>query len=200
MNDLPLGRVAWIGAGWQPASDFLDGPLRSVRAVSVGNITDSRIDTDALGTVSVPFDGKLDRYLAQPGDVLVACRGTQPKVAIAPPELLGVLVTSTLIMVRLQGGLLPEVLFAYLRSPRGQSALLALVRSGTRQVALSPRDLSQMPVPVPPMECQHLIAQLVRDAEEQFGAGLEAAKARRDVAHRVAMERLLAPGGGRDAR
>jgi len=192
MRQVALGHIASIAAGWQSPPDRIEGTVvRALPAVSVGDIVDGRVDLTGLGRIPAPLGGNLDRYLVQPGDVLVACRGTQPKVAIAPSELAGVLLTSTLIMVRLHDDLLPEVLFAYLRSSRGQRELLGLVRSGTKQFAVSPRDLARLLVPVPTMEMQRRIAALVDVAEGQFQAGLEAATVRRDVAYALA-GRLLA--------
>lgn len=188
-----LGRLARIIAGWQPLPE--EASTCRLPAVSVRDLKDGHVMLDDLETVSVPAGGKLDRYLVEPGDVLVACRGTVPKVAIAPPELAGAVLTSTLIGVRLDGQLLPEVLFVYLRSAPGQSALLSRVRSGTQQIALAPRDLAQLDVPLPPMEVQRRIAELIRAAEDQYVAAERAAEVRRGIAHRIAFEQIAVPEG-----
>jgi restriction endonuclease S subunit len=187
MEYVHLGRVARVFAGWQPQRDKAGPEAHRLPAISVRDLRDGHVATGELETVPVPVAGNLDRYLVQTGDVLVACRGTVPKVAIAPPELSGVVLTSTLIGVRLDSQLLPEVLFVYLRSAPGQSALLSRVRSGTQQIALTPRDLAALEVPLPPMATQRRIAELVRAAEDQYVAAEAAARLRRDIVHEVAL-------------
>lgn len=188
-----LGTVGRVIAGWQPPRDGGGPEARRLPAISVRDLRDGHVATDALETVSVDMPGKLDRYLVEPGDLLVACRGTIPKVAIAPPELSGVILTSTLIGVRLDSRLLPEVLFVYLRSTPGQRALLSRVRSGTQQIALTPRDLAALEVPLPPVDVQRRIADLVRAAEDQYAAAEVAARLRRDIVCEVALEVIGAP-------
>lgn len=183
-----LATVGRIFAGWQPPREEADQEAHRLPAISVRDLRDSHVATGELETVSVPVAGKLDRYLVQTGDVLIACRGTVPKVAIAPPELAGAVLTSTLIGVRLDGQLLPEVLFVYLRSAAGQRALLSRVRSGTQQIALAPRDLAELEVPLPPMDVQAQIAALVRAAEDHYVAAETAARLRRDIICEVALE------------
>lgn len=194
-DSVRLGTVGRVIAGWQPPRDGGGPEAHRLPAVSVRDLREGHVATDALETVSVDKPGKLDRYLVEPGDVLVACRGTVPKVAIAPPGLAGAVLTSTLMAVRLNGELLPEVLFVYLRSAPGQSALLSRVRSGTQQIALAPRDLAQLDVPLPPMEVQRRIAELVRAAEDQYMAAERAAEVRRDIAHRIAFEQIAGSEG-----
>ncbi len=182
-----LDQVARVFGGWQPPREEASPAAHRLTAVSVRDIRDGHIATDALETVLVDLPGKVDRYLVEAGDVLVACRGTVLKVAIAPPQLAGVVLTSTLIGVRLGSQLLPEVLFVYLRSALGQRALLSRVRSGTQQIALAPRDLAELEVPLPPMEVQDRIAELVRAAEELYAGAESAARLRRDIACQVAL-------------
>lgn len=192
MEHRRLGQVARVFGGWQPPREEASPAAHRFAAVSVRDIRDGHVGTDALETVFVDLPGKLDRYLVEPGDVLVACRGTVLKVAIAPPELAGVVLTSTLIGVRLDGQLLSEVLFVYLRSALGQRALLSRVRSGTQQIALAPRDIAELEVPLPPIGVQRQIADLVRAGEWQYVAGEAAARLRREIAYRLALESMEA--------
>lgn len=157
-------------------------------AISVKDISDGHVRSDALERLSLSSPTKASRYLAEPGDILVACRGTVPKVALVPPNLAGALLTSTLIGIRMNGRLLPEVLYLYLQSPDGQKALLSRARSSTQQIALTPRDVAQLEVPLPAMDIQQRIAELVRLAEQHYGAAEAAARLRREVAHDVALK------------
>jgi len=193
MEYVHLGHVARVFVGWQPPREEAGPETCRLPAISVRDLRDGHVAARELEAVPVPVAGNLDRYLVQTGDVLVACRGTVPKVAIAPPELSGVVLTSTVIGVRLDDHLLPEVLFVYLRSAPGQSALLSRVRSGTQQIALTPRDVAALEVPLPPMATQRRIAELVRAAEDQYVAAEAAARLRRDIVHEVALEVIGTP-------
>lgn len=165
---------------------------QKVAVVSIGDIQDGRMHPDRLSQTQVEHVSKIERYQVQPGDVLVASRGTQPKVCIVPPEAAGAVLTSTLTSIRTDSSqLLPEVLVAYLISPAGQKALLAQVRSATGQIALTVADLAEMEVPVPPLGVQRRMAELVRLTDACYAAATEAATLRRDIGYRRALETCL---------
>ncbi len=165
----------------------------TVRAISVKDLGGGRIATDGLEEIRVPHASDAERYGVHPGDVLVAVRGTVAKIALVPAGLSGVVLTSTLAGIRAGAGtLLPEVLYAYLRSAAGQAALSAHARSATGQIALTARDIRDIEVPVPPMEDQHRIAAIVRDLEAYEMAAGEALRARREIATQLTA-RLMTP-------
>lgn len=197
MDYIRLGDVAHIYGGWQPPREEASPAAHRLTAVSVKDIRDGHFAAGTLEGVLVDVPAKLDRYLVQPGDVLVACRGTVPKIAIVPPDLAGSLLTSTLIGVRTGGRLLPEVLFLYLSSAPGQRGLLSRVRSGTQQIALTTRDIAELQVPLAPMEVQRRIADLVRLAESQYVAAETAARLRREIVHEVALAAMARVGSPR---
>jgi len=118
---------------------------------------------------------------------VVTCRGTQLKVAQVGDSARGAVISSNLIGIRPGPDVLPSVLFAYFRSSQGQAALLGRSRSSTQTLALSPKSVGRIAVPVPPMEVQRRVAELVRLAEESYAAAVEAAEWRRKVAHHVAI-------------
>jgi len=187
MNYIRLADAADIYTGWQIPRGEPETGGHPLRAISLRDITDGHIVADGVETVSVGVPAKVDRYLVQAGDILVACRGTVSKVAIVPPELAGALLTSTLIGIRMDGRLFPEVVFVHLRSGRGQRALMSRVRSATQQIALAPGDIAQLEVPLPPMDVQRRIADLVRAAEWHYLTTERAARLRRQIAYRLAL-------------
>ena len=139
---------------------------------------------------------RIDRYRVEAGDIVLTCRGTQLKIALVPEDMSGVVISSNLIAVRPGPQLVPWVLFAFLQGPQGQAALLRRSRSSNLSIALSPKSVGQIVVPVPPMEIQERIAALMRSAEENYVAAIRAARRRRTVAQLVAnnlLTRELAP-------
>ena len=190
---LPLHTVADVFAGLALSgrSPAGKGP-EPIRVISVGDIQDGRVANSNLSQIVVERRAKVERYLAESGDVLVACRGTQAKVFLVPAHLAGVVVTSTLIGIRPRGRLLPEVLTAYLRSAAGQQELLSHMRSATGQIALTVGDVAEMEVPVPPIGEQERLAELIRTADACYMAAIEGAGLRRDIAYQLAVDVIVA--------
>ena len=157
-----------------------------VRAISVKDLVAGRIATDGLEEVRVRHPSDAERYRVQVGDVLVAVRGTVAKIALVPDGLSGVVLTSTLAGIRAEADtLLPEVLYAYLRSAAGQAALSAHARSATGQIALTVRDIASIEIPAPPMAVQRRIAEIVSAIETYENTAAEALRLRRQLADEV---------------
>lgn len=153
-----------------------------VRVVSVKDIGAGGLMAAGLEETSVEHVAEVARYVLQPGDVLISVRGTQLKVAVVPEDLAGAVATATVAVIRFRdGGLLPEVLAAYLRSPAGQAQLSSRARSATGQIALTARDIRDIEVPVPPMAVQRRIAGLVRELDAYEAAASEAIQRRRET-------------------
>lgn len=153
-----------------------------IKAVTVKDISSGGVDVEGVDELAVAHVSDVDRYLLQPGDVLLSVRGTQLKVAVAPDALAGAVATATLAVIRvLDGGMLPEVLATYLGSPTGQAQLNARARSATGQIALTARDIRDIEVPVPPMEAQQRIAELTREMDAYENAANEAIQQRREA-------------------
>ena len=185
----PLAEVAEIFTGLASArrAAHAEDESTTVALVNVRDLDDGRVASlEQLETRPVPRDYSADRYRIREGDVLVTCRGTQLKVARVTGNAHGAVMSSNLIGIRTGPDLLSPVLFAFLRSRRGEAALLARSRSSTLSLALSPKSVGQIEVPVPPIEVQQQIAELVSAAEENYVAALGAAEQRRTVAHEVA--------------
>ncbi len=157
-------------------------PLINVRDLSEGRVP----PIERLEARPVPKGYSADRYQVHAGDVVITCRGSQLKVACIAEEAHGAVLSSNLIGIRTGPDLLAPVLFAFLQSPRGQAALLGRSRSSTLGLALSPKSVGRLEVPVPPLEVQQQIAELVRAAEDHYVAAIEAAERRRMLGREVA--------------
>jgi restriction endonuclease S subunit len=130
---------------------------------------------------------------------LVTCRGTQLKIGLVLEESDGAVISSNLIGIRPLHDVLPPVLFAYLNSAAGISALRGRSRSSTLTLALSPKSVGRIEVPVPPLEIQRQIAELVQAGEDNYTAAIGAAAKRRMVAHEVANNLLVGALAGETA-
>lgn len=149
-----LGQVAEILAGVAPERSA-SGPARFLQ---IGDLREGEGPT-ITGTVP-----QVTRATpVQLGDVLVASRGSPAAIAEARPSFLGAYVTSDVYLVRpdkrrLEAG----YLLAYLRLPAVQSKLREATAGS--QVPRIPRPaLDELEVPLPPLERQRRIAELVAE-------------------------------------
>ena len=171
---------------------------RGLRAIPLLNVRDLRGGhapaADALERRVVAADADVDRYMVRTDDVVITCRGTQLKVASITPSTAGALISANLIGIRAGAEVLPPVLLAFLQSEAGQRTLVQRGRSSTSSLSLTPKSVGQLSIPVPPKAVQNQIAELVRAAEDNHIAAIQAAEQRRAVALAVALELLRGEG------
>lgn len=110
-------------------------------------------------------DRRYDRYLLQPGDVLVQARGRHPAgivelrdAAIAAPGLHTLRADPR--------RLTPAYLSWVLSHPKTQ-ATIASVAQGTHAPFLSKQGLIELRIPVPPLSVQHQITDVIRTREHE---------------------------------
>lgn len=164
---------------------------QQIPVINVGDLHDGLIaPLDELSGPPIPSAARNESYRVQADDVVLTSRGTRLKVARVTSAAAGAVISSNLIAIRLGEELLAPVLLAYLQGPRGRAALMGRSRSSTISLALSAKSVGRLLVPIPPMEVQHQIADLVRAAGDNYAAALRAAEQRRAVAHAVALDLL----------
>ncbi len=187
----PLRTVAHIFLGLAEGRLRGNGDADTRPILNVRNLQDGHLPpADALTKRSVPADADVTRYTVRRNDVVITCRGTQLKVASIGLATEGVLISSNLIAIRAGVDLLPAVLLAFLLSPDGQKALLKRGRSSTSSISLTPGAVGELSLPLPPIEIQRRIAELVTAGEDNYTAALRAATQRRAIAHAVAVSLL----------
>ena len=112
-------------------------------------------------------------------------------MGIIPNELDGVVVNSTLMAVRPSPALDSRLLAAYLSHPDGQAALAAIAQSGTIQMNLTVNAVSKLEIPLPSIDVQRQMAEMLTAADIAYESAIEAAHARRRLARRVAFDNIL---------
>lgn len=184
-----IGNLANIFAGMPTKSSECHEIGRGGTVLTVRSLTGIGIDGDQLEHHEV-VSRATDQYKVQTGDLLLSARSTSLKTAIVPAELDGCVINATLIGVRCLPNLLPRLLIAWLDGPEGQAALQAVSQSGTLQMNITVAGLSRILVPVPPMETQRQLVQLLDAADEAHLAAVQAAKDRHQLATQIVAERL----------
>jgi hypothetical protein len=185
----PIGDFAKIFAGMPTKSSDRQEVGRWGNVLTVRSLTGTGIDLTQLEEHGV-VGRSVDQYQVQAGDLLLSARSTSLKTAIVPKELDGRLINATLIGVRCLPKLLPRLLAAWLVGPEGQAALQAVSQSGTLQMNITVAGLSKIRVPVPSLETQHQLVELLKAADEAHRAAVQAAEDRHQLAIQIVAERL----------
>lgn len=132
------------------------------------------------------------RTRARPGDVLLAARGTQFRVAIVEQASAGAIIGANLIAVRLGPELLPEVLAVWLTSPAGKAEVQRLGASSNRLLSLTVSAVAGLEVPIPPRDRQAQIAALYHASRTAYRTALAAAECRHSLGRAAAIALLSA--------
>lgn len=115
-----------------------------------------------------------ERASVRQGDLLVTCKGSLLKVGFVTEDSIGAIASSNLILVRPNPDQIQSpVLFAILRSPSVMDELKSRSRSSIQTIAISPRDIGSLSIPLPPLELQQKLAELIESTAEHSKAVLE---------------------------
>lgn len=149
-----LKDVADVFRGKAVTSKDEDG---NIAIVNISNISETGIDYENLDTV-YDEERKVARYILEEGDVLIATKGFTIKVAVYEKQPQMVIASSNLCVVRPNTKLINGIyLKLFLESETGMKLLKSLQR-GTTIVNINYKDISELEVPVPPMDEQLEIA------------------------------------------
>lgn len=164
---------------------FLGAPLYSIMKlpksktgiplINIKDIIEDNIQTEGITRFDCKQFRNSERYVVVPGDIIIACRGTQLKIAVVPNYFNKALITSNLIAMRLKNDVLPLYLATYLRSAQGQKKLLSQIYSSGISIMLKISDLEEIKSPVPQLLLQKKISVLANTAERYYRSSIESA-------------------------
>lgn len=162
-------------------------PVIGVRDLQDGVVT-AREELDTVGF----YDRKrADNYAVHEDDVLVTGRGTLLKFGLVGRETAGAIASGNVIVVRPGKVATGGTLFAILSSEVFRPKIEVLRRGATTLLSLSPKDLANLEVDLPPLDEQRRIAALVTNTQIAYRTALEAAEIRRSLARRLIDARLF---------
>lgn len=187
-----LGDFAHIYVGLPTKESNTQKVGRSGNVLTVRALTGTDIDANTLSLVK--FDGRdVEKYRVAMGDVLLSSRSTSLKTAIVPEELDGVVINATLLGIRCLPTLEPRLLIAWLNHPEGQAALANVSQSATAQMNITIAGLGKLEAPVPPVDVQKRMVELLEATDEVYATAIKAAEDRRRLAHEIVIAQLLNP-------
>ncbi len=160
---LPLGQLARAFKG-KAVSGKAD-PGR-ISYINLSDMTEFGIDYDHLKTFAEDLD-KVQKYLLETGDVLVASKGTVKKVAVFESQDFPVVASSNITVLRPTEELSGFYLKLFLESDLGQ-ALLDRTDKGKAVLNISTAQLLEIPVPHIPLVKQDYLVQYAYKGQADY--------------------------------
>lgn len=129
----------------------------SISVVNISNLQDGQVVWEGLDQIQEDYR-KVKRYEIEEGDLLLTCRGTVRKIAVAKGVPERTILSANLISIRFDQRVLSDYVRVFLESPTGMQ-LVDSLQMGTTVMNLSPKDLGELEIPVPPLATQQKIAE-----------------------------------------
>lgn len=156
-------------------------PVIQIRDIEEGEMIFDNIERMPIQTKDI------ERVTAKPGDILVASRGTQQKIAIVPDYEGRLVVSSMFVIIRLhdKNEVAPEYVKRILESPVGRY-FFEVSQSGSTVTVLTPNDIRAVEIPLLPPEQQQAFIRELDEADEIVRKALEERKNRYFTAYEKA--------------
>lgn len=175
-KNIALSDVCEIQSGYTSRSALIKDEFGGVPAIQLGDLRGD-IEVPLALTSRFRLEGKLDRYLVSPGDILFRSRGDNNAAVIvtggAGDQAIALL---PLIILRAHTDVvLPEFLAWLINQPEAQRYLNSCAR-GTK-LRMIPRDcLDRLPINIPDLTTQNLVIEANRLAAREASLLRELAK------------------------
>ena len=124
----------------------------NIGVINISDMTETGINYGSLGMIE-DEERKISRYALEEGDVLITARGTVIKTAVFQKQSFTCITSANINVIRPTGTLRGAYLKLFLDSPVGGKLLKSLQR-GSTVVNLNYKDLTELEIPVPPIQVQ----------------------------------------------
>ncbi|MCD6229296.1 MAG: restriction endonuclease subunit S, partial [Candidatus Diapherotrites archaeon] len=124
------------------SSYYLQKEGDEIPFINIGNIRDGGVDASTVSMIHVKDASALDKTKIEPNDIIISIKGSSFKTAIADESIKDFVISANLIAFKLNDEILPEIVVAYLNSPKGQGELQAR-SAGAVQKALNLKSLME---------------------------------------------------------
>lgn len=165
---LPLRELAEISTGYPFRTGLSDDPSGTVRVIQMRNITPARVEWEEA--VRVSPEENMKSYYLRGGDILFVMRGGRyyathmqdiPQQAVASMHFFRV-------RIKHQKDVVPEFLAWQLEQAPAQR-YYSSIEAGSAQKSLRLADFAEMPIVLPPLDRQHMLARAVDSLKSGIG-------------------------------
>ncbi|HLP79245.1 MAG TPA: restriction endonuclease subunit S [Acidobacteriota bacterium] len=147
------------------SSYYLQPEGKLVQFINIRDVVDGRVNQETVTQANVKETDAFAKTRIEPNDVIVTVKGSAFKAGVASQKEKDAIISANLIAFKLKPEIQPELVVAYLNSPKGQQELHAR-SAGIAQKFLSERALLEISIPVPPMEKQKQLAVYLQLSKE----------------------------------
>lgn len=162
--------------------------------IGIHSLQDGRVRSLNLERIPEDTAAALRRFAVETGDVLITAKGSVLKAALIGEAEAGLLASANLLVLRPDPArIAPELLYACVVSPPFQARAWE-ISTGAGLLSLSAKALGTLEIPLPAREAQAPLTALIAAAEAGYHAAIEAAQARRQLAHALVMQALREGG------
>ncbi|MCM3654107.1 N-6 DNA methylase [Metabacillus litoralis] len=170
-----------ISRGLSVTKEISNNESPSHYLINLANVQEGKINHEDL--TEIRLDSKKSKeYELQPGDVLISSRGTSSKiVVISDKDLVGkkLAYSNNFIRIRVNKEKMdPYFLKTFLESPPGKY-LLEFNQTGTIGTVLSHKDIKSLLIPLPSIEKQKEVADLIFYSEQKYDETIRMAQRER---------------------
>ena len=135
-----------------------------IKVMNISNMDDDKMDFQSMDTINEDAR-KVKRYQLEKDDILLACRGTNNKVAIFMETDHVVIASANIIVLRIREKFWPMYLKIFLDSPIGQLLIKSFQR-GTTVMNINPNDIGEMEIPLLPIgKQQQFVLKFIEEQE-----------------------------------
>jgi len=142
----PLKNMATFFSGYNVGSKNKESEKGKYQIVRISDVYDGKLHEAGIARYDIKNNARIEKYMLEKDDVILATRGTSLKVAIIPENDGDMLLSQNFIGIRCGTDLDPAFLKAYLESPLGQFSLKNKL-SGTAIPTLSRKDVETLEIP-----------------------------------------------------
>ena len=135
--------------------------------IRVNNFRDTRIDLSDVMYIAPEIEAKYSRTRLSGGEVLVTVVGSVGQVAVVPRRFAGFNVARAVAVIHPLPHITPEWIALCLRSPLSQHLLVSRANT-TVQTTINLKDLRALPIPLPPEDERHTIAEFVGALDDRI--------------------------------
>lgn len=159
MEKTSLGEVCEIRAGYTARTALMEDAAQGVPAIQLRDLSGDQVHLGSVGRYIL--DGKLDRYLVEPGDVLFRSRGENNTALIATggADEATIALSPVMVIRAKDHGVTPEYVAWSINQHEAQRHL-DLGARGTK-LRMIPREcLEALPLHIPDVAVQRMITEL----------------------------------------
>ncbi|WP_424975350.1 restriction endonuclease subunit S [Dinoroseobacter sp. S124A] len=185
-----LADVCDIQSGFTARSALIGDEHTGVPALQLGDLRgDGLVELSAASRFRL--EGKLDRYMVAPGDVLFRSRGENNTATVAVGgEGERAVALLPLMILRAHGdAVLPEFLMWLINQPEAQRYLDSSAQ-GTKLRMIKRKALEKMPVSIPDLATQKLVVEVGRLAERESALLRELARKKEEFTSFVLLRQV----------